>query len=96
VIKDVHAANYGVYGVRKVHAEVNRQGHRAARCTVARLMRAAGLRGISRAKGPRTTPGHSHTRHALMNILVNAHVKGGRVSLDRTQSRRSPSANEKE
>lgn len=52
VIRDVHAANYGV---RKVHAEVNRKGDRVARCTVARLMRAAGLRGISRAKGPRTT-----------------------------------------
>ena len=55
VIRDVHATNYGVYGVRKVHAEANRKGHKVARCTVARLMRAAGLRGISRAKGPRTT-----------------------------------------
>ena len=52
-----HAENYGVYGVRKVHAELNRQGHQVARCTVQRLMRAAGLRGISRAKGPRTTAG---------------------------------------
>ena len=49
------AENPGVYGVRKVHAELRRQGHPVARCTVARLMRAAGLRGISRAKGPRTT-----------------------------------------
>ena len=55
VIREVHAANYGVYGITKVHAELNRQGHRVARCTVQRLMRAAGLRGISRAKGPRTT-----------------------------------------
>ena len=55
VIEQVHADNYGVYGVRKMHAELNRQGHRVARCTVHRLMRAAGLRGISRAKGPRTT-----------------------------------------
>jgi putative transposase len=35
LIRRVHADNYGVYGVRKVHAE--------------------GLRGVSRAKGPRTT-----------------------------------------
>ena len=55
VIEEVHAANYGVYGITKVHAELRRQGHRVARCTVHRLMRAAGLRGISRAKGPRTT-----------------------------------------
>jgi putative transposase len=55
VIRAVHADNYGVYGVRKMHAELNRRGHRIARCTVHRLMRAEGLRGISRAKGPRTT-----------------------------------------
>lgn len=51
-IAEIHKANYGVYGVRKMHAELARQGHPMARCTVARLMRAAGLRGISRAKGP--------------------------------------------
>jgi putative transposase len=55
VISKVHADNYGVYGARKVHAELRRQGHPVARCTVQRLMRQAGLRGISRAKGPRTT-----------------------------------------
>ena len=55
VIHRVHRENYGVYGVRKMHAELNRRGHRIARCTVHRLMRAEGLRGISRAKGPRTT-----------------------------------------
>ena len=55
LIEEVHADNFAVYGARKVHAELNRQGHRVARCTVQRLMRAAGLRGITRAKGPRTT-----------------------------------------
>lgn len=38
VIEGVHAANYGVYGIRKVHAELHRQGHSVARCTVGRLM----------------------------------------------------------
>jgi putative transposase len=55
LIEAVHAEHFGVYGVRKVHAQLHRQGHPVARCTVARLMRAADLRGISRAKGPRTT-----------------------------------------
>jgi putative transposase len=55
VIQRVHAENFGVYGARKVHAQLHRQGHRVARCTVERLMRTAGLRGITRAKGPRTT-----------------------------------------
>jgi putative transposase len=55
----VHAENYGVYGIRKVWAQVGREGgvggRPVARCTVARLMKAAGLRGISRVKTPRTT-----------------------------------------
>ncbi len=55
MIAQLHEDNYGVYGARKVHAELRRQGHSVARCTVQRLMRQAGLRGISRAKGPRTT-----------------------------------------
>lgn len=54
-ITRIHAANYGVYGVRKVHAALRREGHQVAESTVRRLMRALSLRGISRAKGPRTT-----------------------------------------
>jgi putative transposase len=58
-IKEVHEKNYGVYGVRKVHAELARQGGVAGRpvacCTVARLMKSVGLHGISRLKAPRTT-----------------------------------------
>jgi putative transposase len=58
-IERVHAENYGVYGVRKVHAALARtggvEGRQVARCTVARLMRAAGLRGVRRGKAPRTT-----------------------------------------
>lgn len=53
-IEQIHAENYGVYGARKIHKELQRQDMEIARCTVERLMRAAGLRGISRAKGPRT------------------------------------------
>jgi hypothetical protein len=55
VIAMVHADNYGVDGARKLHAEMLRLDHPAARCSVERLMRAAGLREFTRAKGPRTT-----------------------------------------
>jgi putative transposase len=74
VIERVHGDNYGVYGVRKVHAELRRQGHPVARCTVARLMRRTGLRGISRAKGPRTTvPGTGpDTRPDLVDRAFSA------------------------
>lgn len=54
-ISRIHADNYGVYGARKVHAALVREGHTVARCTVERLMRQAGLRGVIRAKSPRTT-----------------------------------------
>ncbi|SED27593.1 HTH-like domain-containing protein [Rhodococcus jostii] len=50
-----HRDNYGVYGARKVHATLQREGVPVAWCTVERLLRAAGLRGISRRPGPRTT-----------------------------------------
>src|SRR3712207_480230 len=55
VIERVHAETLGVYGARKVHAELRRRGQPVARYTIERLMRTAGLRGIARAKGPRTT-----------------------------------------
>lgn len=54
-IRRVHSENLGVYGVRKVHAQLRREGHAFARCTVERLMRCDGLRGVSRRRGPRTT-----------------------------------------
>lgn len=54
-IEQVHEANYGVYGARKVWAELNRHGVDVARCTVERLMREIRLRGLLRDKGPRTT-----------------------------------------
>ena len=54
-ISRIHEANYGVYRVRKIHAEFRREGQRVAESTVRRLMRQLGLRGISRAKGPKTT-----------------------------------------
>ncbi|MFE7216816.1 IS3 family transposase [Streptomyces sp. NPDC057611] len=41
-IRRIHEANYGVYGARKVHAALVREGFEVARCTVERLMRAAG------------------------------------------------------
>ncbi|QGS24518.1 IS3 family transposase [Gordonia bronchialis] len=54
-IRTVHADNLGVYGARKVHAELRRKGIDVARCTVERLMKADGLQGIPRLKTRRTT-----------------------------------------
>jgi putative transposase len=51
----VHRDNYGVYGARKVWLTLNREGISVARCTVERLMRAAGLVGARRGKVRKTT-----------------------------------------
>ena len=47
--------NFGVYGVRKVWRQLQREGYDVARCTVERLMRAMGLEGIIRGKPISTT-----------------------------------------
>jgi putative transposase len=54
-IRRVYEENYGVYGAVKVWAQLNREGVRVARCTVERLMRNTGLRGVSRGRKVRTT-----------------------------------------
>ena len=51
----VHGQHLGVYGVRKLWRQLGREGITVARCTVERLMRAAGLRGAVRGKKIRTT-----------------------------------------
>ena len=54
-IRRVWDANFQVYGVRKVWRQLRREGLDVARCTVARLMRHMGLRGVTRGKAVRTT-----------------------------------------
>jgi len=49
-IHRVWRENHEVYGVRKVWKQLGREGHPMARCTVARLMRHAGLRGAMRGR----------------------------------------------
>jgi putative transposase len=55
IIERLHAENYGVYGVRKMWWLLNREGHPVGRDQVARLMRAAGLRGVVRGRKVFTT-----------------------------------------
>ena len=54
-IRRVFDENFGVYGVRKVWRQMLRDGTQVARCTVARLMRQMGLKGVVRGKAVRTT-----------------------------------------
>jgi len=54
-IRRVWDENKRVYGVRKVWRQLQREGHRSARCTIERLMRRLGLRGVVRGKTVKTT-----------------------------------------
>ena len=54
-IRRVFEANFGVYGVRKVWRQMKREGIDVARCTVARLMKRLGLKGVVRGKPVKTT-----------------------------------------
>jgi putative transposase len=54
-ITRVRAANYDVYGPRKVWLQLNREGIPVARCTVERLMRQLQMQGVRRGKRLTTT-----------------------------------------
>jgi transposase InsO family protein len=54
-IQRVWQANRRVYGAKKVWKQLNREKIPVARCTVARLMRDLGLRGVVRGRRIRTT-----------------------------------------
>ncbi len=47
--------NFRVYGARKVWRQLRRQGVEVARCTIERLMRQMGLKGVVRGRKTRTT-----------------------------------------
>jgi putative transposase len=51
----IHLRSRGTYGSPRIHAELRDEGVHVGRKRVARLMRAAGLQGVSRRKSTRTT-----------------------------------------
>lgn len=54
-IQRVWEENFRVYGVRKVWRQLKREGIVAARCTIERLMKVLGLRGVVRGRRTKTT-----------------------------------------
>ena len=54
-IQRVWDENDQVYGPRKVWKQLGREGTRVARCTIERLMRAMGLRGVRRGRAWKIT-----------------------------------------
>jgi hypothetical protein len=54
-IRQVHQANFSVYGARMVWRQLQQDNVITARCTVERLMRRLGLQGVIRGRRCRTT-----------------------------------------
>jgi putative transposase len=54
-IRWIHLRSRGTYGVPRIHAELADEGVHLGRKRIARLMRAAGLQGVSRRRFVRTT-----------------------------------------
>ncbi len=60
----IHVCSRGTYGAPRIHAELCEHSERVGRKRVARLMRAAGLVGVSRRKRPFTTRRDRQARRA--------------------------------
>ena len=54
-VRTIHAVPRGTYGAPRVHAELRAEGRAVGKKRIARLMRAAGIVGVSRRRGLTTT-----------------------------------------
>ena len=75
-IERVWNENFQVYGVRKVWRQLRREGFDVPRCTVQRLMKRLGLRGVIRGKTVRTTVSDANAPCPLDH--VRRHFKADR------------------
>jgi transposase InsO family protein len=82
-IRTLHACSRGTYGAPRIHAQLVRRGQHVGRKRVARLMRDAGLCGVSRRRWPGTTRSRAGARRArsgasaLQRRLAQRAVGGG-------------------
>jgi len=63
-IRAIHAQSRGTYGAPRIYAELVEEGVRVSRKRIARLMREAGLEGVSRRRKKRTTIRDTQARPA--------------------------------
>ena len=63
-VQQIHCQSRGTYGAPRIHAELAATGTRVSRKRIARLLRQAGVRGVTRRKFVRTTIRADHARPA--------------------------------
>ena len=79
-ISKVWSGNRGVYGARKIWHALRRDGVTAARCTVERLMREMGLKGVVRGKKVVTTNPGKPRGPARTTRSIAPSMRRGRTS----------------
>ena len=73
LLRQIHGQHFGVYGVRKLWHQLRREGGQVARCTVERLMRDLGLKGVRRGRQIRTTVPDERAPRPLDLVQRNFH-----------------------
>ena len=68
-IRTIHAVSYGTYGTPRIHAELRAEGIHVGRKRVARLMREAGIAGISRRRRTVTTTIRAPERQSAGDLV---------------------------
>ena len=68
-IRTVHARSHGTYGAPRVHAELKANGLFAGRKRIARLMRAAGIAGVSRRRSAPITTREATDHHPASDLV---------------------------
>jgi hypothetical protein len=75
-VRTIHAVSRGTYGAPRVYAELRAQGRAVGKKRIARLMRAAGIVGVSRRRAVITTRRDRDARPGLTNLRLNARANG--------------------
>jgi putative transposase len=68
-IRTIHAVSHGTYGAPRVHAELRAEGVQVGRKRVARLMREAGIAGVSRRRRTVSTTVRAPERQSAGDLV---------------------------
>ncbi len=68
-IRTIHAGSHGTYGAPRVHAELRADGLSVGRKRIARLMRAAGIAGVSRRRSAPVTTRRATDHHPASDLV---------------------------
>jgi putative transposase len=68
-IRTIHTGSHGIYGAPRVHAELKADGLSVGRKRIARLMRAAGIAGVSRRRSAPITTRQATDHHPASDLV---------------------------